>query len=133
MHFILVCSPALVVDTVRTQNVGYDRDQVIGALSRLDGQGHSHEELDGEGLSGERRAVFRSEVWGAFMPGTPNHRTGRKLPKNSFGTNQYPWQDFGTGIPALLVYDDGQCVDVYPHEEDDRTVTVMEYLTQETP
>ncbi len=128
MHFVLIHGPGRAVDTVRTQNVGYDYGQVVAALARLDVQGHSHTEVDGTGLSDERLTELKRDVRRAFN--APSHkRKGRKR-GNSFGTNSQPWQDFGTGIPVLLVYDDDGCVDVYPHQESDGTVTITKYLTR---
>src|SRR4051812_7566255 len=98
MRFVLIHAPGRAVDTVRTQNVGYDYEQVASALARLDAQGHSHSEESGTALSDERLATLMQDVWGAFM--APQQKKGRKL-GNSFGTNSEPWQDFGTGIPAL--------------------------------
>lgn len=115
----------VVVDTVRTQNVGYEDEQVTDALSRLAEQGHGLEVLEGSSLSEEQQVKLRSDVWGAFM--APHQKKGRKI-GNSFGTNSDPWQDFGTDIPVLLVYEDGQCVDVYPHHEGDGLVTITDYV-----
>jgi hypothetical protein len=131
MRLVLIHAPGLAIDTVRTQNVGYDYEQVVDALDRLDAQGHSHTEEGGTGLSDERLAALKQDARDAFTVASPKKKKGRKI-GNSFGTNKYPWQDFGTGIPVLLEYDDGQCVDAYPHEEDDRTVTIMACLTRKT-
>jgi hypothetical protein len=128
MRFVLIRSPVLDIDTVRTQNIGYDYEQVAVALARLDPKGHSHSEVDGTGLSEVGLAEVKRDVRRAFMH--PKKR-GRKI-GNSFGTNSQPWQDFGTGIPVLLAYDGDRCVDVYPHNESHGTVTITEYLTQAT-
>jgi hypothetical protein len=125
MHFVLIHASGRVIDTGRTQNVGYDSDQVLAALQRLDGEDHTHEVLDGTSLTEERRAALESEARLAFM--APHQKKGRKI-GNSFGTNQYKWDDFGTDIPVLLVYDGSSCVDAYPHQEIDGTVTITTYL-----
>jgi hypothetical protein len=129
MRFVFIRTPGLAVDTGRTQNVGYDYGEVVAAFARLDAQGHSHSEVDGTGLSDGRLAELQQDVRGAFM--APYQEKGRRL-GNSFGTNSQPWQHFGTEIPALLVYDGDRCVDVYPHNESDGTVTITEYLTHAT-
>ena len=113
------------MDTGQTQNVGYDYEQVAPVLARLSAESHSHEVIDGTALPEEQREKFISDTRMAFV--FPSKK-GRKI-GNAFGTNKYRWQDFGTDIPVLLVYEDGQCVDAYPHHEGDRLVTIMEYLT----
>ncbi len=35
---------------------------------------------------------------------------------------------FGSGIPALLVEEDGSAVDVYPHQKAAATLTIRRYL-----
>jgi hypothetical protein len=127
MHFVLIHASGRAIDTGRTQNVGYDFDQVLAALQRLDDEDHTHEVLDGTSLAEERRAALETDARNAFMFTSPHKRKGRKI-GNSFGTNQYKWDDFGTDIPALLVYDGSSCVDAYPHQEIDGTLTIREYL-----
>jgi hypothetical protein len=128
MHFVLIHAPGRIIDTGRTQNVGYDFEEVVAALARLDTRGHTHEVTDGMTLTDERRTALESDARLAFVM-SPNKKKGRRL-GNSFGTNSQPFQDFGTDIPVLLAYEDGDCVDAYPHHEGDRLVTVMEYLTR---
>jgi hypothetical protein len=130
VHFVFVCTPGRTVDTARSQNVGYDYERVMAALARFDAQGHSHEVVDGTALSAERREALESDARLAFIV-SENKRKGRRL-GNSFGTNREPFQDFGTDIPVLLVYRDGRCVDVYPHNESYGTATVADYLTRAT-
>lgn len=48
--------------------------------------------------------------------------------KRVFGTNRYAGSRFGRGVPALVVLDGGRPVDVYPHEEEGRIVTIADYL-----
>ncbi|MEZ4554175.1 MAG: hypothetical protein R3B59_09740 [Dehalococcoidia bacterium] len=48
--------------------------------------------------------------------------------KRVFGTNKYAGSRFGRGVPALVVLEDGRPVDVYPHEEEGRIVTIADYL-----
>jgi hypothetical protein len=123
----LIDSAGLAIDTGRTQNIAYDYDRVIAVLARFAEKGYSYNEVNGSDLTDEGLTTLRSDAWGAFMQ--PNQKKGRKLPKNAFGTNAYPWQDFGTGIPALFLYDDDErCIDVYPHEENQHLITITEYL-----
>ena len=125
-RYVFIRAPVLAVDTGRTQNVGYDHRQVMAALARLGhDEGHTIEILDGGNLTDDQRERLISDTRMAFTAG--NQREGRKI-GNSFGTNSQPWQDFGTGIPVLLVYDNERCVDAYPHVESDRTVTIADYL-----
>lgn len=48
--------------------------------------------------------------------------------KRVFGTNKYAGSRFGRGVPALVVLEDGRPVDVYPHEEEGRIVTINDYM-----
>jgi hypothetical protein len=52
--------------------------------------------------------------------------------KRVFGTNKYAGSRFGRGVPALVVLEDGRPVDVYPHEEEGRIVTIKDYVTHLT-
>jgi hypothetical protein len=45
-----------------------------------------------------------------------------------FGTHKYPGVYFGRRVPALVVLEDGRPVDVYPHEEEGRVVTIADYI-----
>ncbi len=47
-----------------------------------------------------------------------------------FGSKRHPGSLFGKGVPALVVYEraDHAPIDVYPHEEDGRLVTIREFL-----
>src|SRR5438067_13892150 len=124
-RFVFIRSPVVAVDTGRSQNVGYEQRQVMAALARRSHEGHTVEILDGGALDDEQRATLISDTRLAFTAG--GQRKGRKI-GNSFGTNSQPWQDYGTGIPVLLVYENDRCVDAYPHVESDRTVTIADYL-----
>ena len=127
VRFVLIRAAGATVDTGRTQNIGYDYDRVVAALARRAEKGYSYNEINGGEISDEDLTTLRSDAWGAFMQ--PNQKKGRKLPKNAFGTNAYPWQDFGAAIPALFLYDDDErCIDVYPHEEDQHLITIGEYV-----
>ena len=52
-----------------------------------------------------------------------------------FGSQRHSASAFGRGVPALLVYEDNGDVpiDVYPHENLGRIVTIYEFLTGQTP
>ena len=45
-----------------------------------------------------------------------------------FGTHKYPGAYFGRSVPALVVLEDGRPVDIYPHEEEGRVVTIADYV-----
>lgn len=128
MRFVLIHAPGRAIDTGRTQNVGYSFEEVVGTVERLDAQGHTHELIDGTKLTDERRSALESDARDSFVF-SPHKKKGRKI-GNSFGTNSQPFQDFGTDIPVLLVYEEGHCVDAFPHNESHGTVTIMEYLTR---
>jgi hypothetical protein len=46
MHLVLIHAPGRDVDTGRTQNSGYDYEEVVAALARFDDQGHTHEVIE---------------------------------------------------------------------------------------
>ena len=47
-----------------------------------------------------------------------------------FGTARESGRYFGRQIPGLLVYEDESVVDVYPHDEKRRIVTIIEFLEE---
>ncbi len=130
MHYKLIRSRTAVVDTGRTSNVGYDYDRVIAALARLDAEVNSHEEIDTDTLSDEELQKLIGEVQLAFgFRG--RSRKGRKVASGVYGSRSDPWPDFGRGVPSLVVYNKGSCIDAYPHEETAGRFTIARYLALE--
>jgi hypothetical protein len=129
MRFVFVSSPDAGVNMKQEHNRDYDRDQVLAALARLREQGHPVEEVNARAC---RRSDSRPSNARYRLPLRVRLRTiGRagSSPSRSSAPTSTPWQAFGAETPALVVYDHGLCSDVYPHEQDQRPVTIIEYLT----
>jgi hypothetical protein len=80
----------------------------------VDVSGHTREQLQDEYL----RLAMRPAV------------TRRYRVRQIFGTHKYPGSWFGKGVPALVVLEDGNPRDVYPHEEEGRIVTIADYVSR---
>ena len=90
---------------------------------RLREAGVEYRVVDGGQLSHEEREAAYHNL--AVRPSVRRRYRVRRV----FGTNKYPGSFFGSGVPALVVIEDGRPVDVYPHEEQDGTiVTIDDYL-----
>ena len=90
---------------------------------RLREAGVEYRVVDAGELSREEREAAYHNL--AVRPSVRRRYRVRRV----FGTNKYPGSFFGSGVPALVVIEDGRPVDVYPHEEQDGTiVTIDDYL-----
>ena len=127
MHFKFVRSGTLVVETGRTSNIGYDYEEVVAVLARLDAQGSTHEEVDSDALANEELQEIIAEVRVAYGFRGKSRR-GRKVASGVYGSRKDPWPDFGKGVPSLVVYDKGDCMEAYPHLEIVGCVTIADYL-----
>lgn len=76
-------------------------------------------------VSGYTREQFEDAYVSRAVPPSVRRQYGVK---RVFGTNKYVGSRFGRGVPALVVLEDGRPVDVYPHEEEGRIVTIADYL-----
>ena len=121
MHFKLVWSGRdAVID--RPENVGLD-----GALARLKQAGpHTFSVLDVSSMSGrERYSIYLDE---AVRAARTRYRVAR-----AFGSGRHRGEEFGRGVPALIVYTsdaDSRGADVFPHEaKDGRIVTITDGLS----
>jgi hypothetical protein len=105
----------------RPENDGLDE-----AVTNLEGSstsGHSLVTIDASDMTEpERFAIYSSEAVSAT-------RNRYKIAR-SFGGRQHNAQDFGRGVPALIVYEregDLRGTDVFPHElKDSRIVTIAD-------
>jgi hypothetical protein len=94
-------------------------------LTLLERRGINCERIDTSKLSEEDLYKAYLKAW------TPS--VFKKLGiRRIFGTRRRSGCFFGKGVAALLVYDEDedQPVDVYPHEELGRTITIKEFLEE---
>lgn len=99
--------------------------EAMELLTLLERQGISCERIDTSKLSDEEIYEAYARAW------TPS--VFKKLGiRRVFGTRRRSGCFFGKGVPALLVYDEDEDhpVDVYPHEELSRTITIKEFLEE---
>jgi hypothetical protein len=124
MYFKLVCGVSVPVSP-RPENEGYDYSRVVAALEQHSTQGDTYKVVNTARMTPDERYTIYNEATPAAM--RKRYRIGRV-----FGSNEHPGEDFGGGVPALLVYlnkTDPNPTDVFPHEhKDGRLVTIAAYL-----
>ncbi len=100
--------------------------EVPGLLTSLKEKGIECEEIDTNVMSpGEIYKVYTEACTPSIVKGRMGYRV-----RQIFGSRRQSGAFFGKGVPALLVYEEeGQLpVDVYPHEELGRLITIKEFL-----
>jgi hypothetical protein len=131
VYFKFVHAADDLVAVERLGNAGYDRERVLAGLAA-----YECEEIDGSRLTGKARKAL-------IKDGRSFSMRKHVIVGNVFGSGEHPWTEFGTTVPALLVYDvvDGQssCVGLYPHQtldgqyhtvpEEGHYHTIREYVT----
>jgi hypothetical protein len=119
----LICpSTSEVWDT--PANAGFDRAAIVARLDALRTGGHDYELIDGDPLSDQERSDLYGQALIALAR-TGSHYRIRQV----FGSRRHGGGDhLGSGVPALLVFKDGEPVDVYPHQADDGYETIRAYL-----
>ena len=126
MHFKLISpsEPARTFDV--PENAGFDRARIVSLLQELEQRSHTFELVDGDALPEEERV--RSYFEGASV--AVRDKTIRVSPV--FGSaRKGGGPHFGRGVPALLVYQFGEPIGVYPHERQDGShATIREYLEE---
>ena len=126
MHFKLIApgEPSRVFAV--PENGGFDRERIVSLLQELEERGHTFELVDGDVLPEEERV--RSYFEGASV--AVRDKTIRVSPV--FGSaRKGGGPHFGRGVPALLVYQFGEPIGVYPHERQDGShATIREYLEE---
>lgn len=123
MHFKLVCpSRSEVWD--QPANDGFDREDVIRRLGELRRSGHDYDLINGDAISADERQSLYGEAFAALA-----HAGNRYRIRQVFGSRRHGGGDYlGTGIPALIVFDNGESIDVYPHQTGDGYATIASYL-----
>jgi len=81
----------------------------------------------------ERRNVTDEELYELYLGTVVPVSMQRKIAiRRVFGSaRRGGYADFGKGVPALLIYEDGSLADIYPHREGDREVSILDYVQQE--
>jgi hypothetical protein len=103
-------------------NAGFH--EVEGLLDELRARGHTVEIIYGDEIPDEERKRFYGhEAVGAVMS-AGNRYSIRQV----FGSREHSGTFFGTNIPALIVFDGGRAIDVYPHDTGAGT-SLVEYAT----
>jgi len=99
-------------------NQGFDE-----VITLLKNQGSQYEIIDTTTLSEEELYSAYSDAW---VPSVYKKFRIRRV----FGSRRHSGWLFGKGVPALLIYEKGKKypIDVYPHEERGRIITIKEYL-----
>jgi len=102
-------------------NQGFD--EVMALLTLLEKQGIGCERIDTSKLSDEEIYEAYAKAW---IPSVFKKLGIRRI----FGTRRRSGCFFGREVPALLVYDEDEDhpVDIYPHEERGRIMTIKEFL-----
>lgn len=123
VRYRLICpSRSEVWDT--PANAGFDRAAIIARLDALRAAGHDYELIDGEALTGQERSDLYGQAFGALA-----HAGGRYRIRQVFGSRRHGGGDhFGFGVAALLVFEDGEPVDIYPHQVGHDYETIRAYL-----
>lgn len=121
--YLKLLSPALgeVWDT--PANAGFDRAAITARLGELRTDGHGYELVDGDALTGQERSGLYGQACTALARGGNRYRI-----RQVFGSRHHGGDYLGTGVPALLVYDDGQPAGVYPHQAGGGYQTIRGYL-----
>jgi hypothetical protein len=123
VHFKLICpSTSEAWDT--PANTGFDRAAIVARLDALRAGGHDYELIDGDTLSNQERSDLYGQAFSALAR-TDNRYRIRQV----FGSRRRGGGDhLGSGVAALLVFKDGEPVDVYPHQAGDGYETIRAYL-----
>ena len=97
--------------------------EAMNLLWILKQHGIASEIIDTEPMSEEG---LYNEYMSAVVPSVHKKFKLRQI----FGSRRRSGYLFGLEVPALIVYEEGQQhpIDVYPHEEQGRVITIREYL-----
>ncbi len=124
-RYELYYDPDAVLDV--PENAGLPDGGVEPVLRRIREAGATYEVVD---VSGYTRDELEDVYVSRAVPPSVRRQYGVK---RVFGTNRYAGSRFGRGVPALVVLQDGRPVDVYPHEEEGRIVTINDYMKRLGP
>jgi hypothetical protein len=124
MNLVLIC-PARADPWDTPANAGFDQAAIMARLEELRSDGHDCELLDGEALDDGQRGQLYAQASAAVLRSGNRYRI-----RQVFGSRRNGGGDhLGSGVPALLVFDDGVPVDVYPRQVGDGYETIRAYLS----
>ena len=122
VRFKLICPTIAVWDT--PANAGFDRAAIVARLDALRAGGHDYELIVGAALSDQERSDLYGQAFGALARAGNRYRI-----RQVFGSRRQGGGDhLGSGVAALLVFEDGEPVDVYPRQVGDGYETIRAYL-----
>lgn len=106
------------------ENAGFERGEILRLLDDLRARGHDHEVIDGDVIADEERSALYGEAFAALA-----HAGNRYRIRQVFGSRRHGGGDnLGAGVPALIVFENGEPVDVYPHQVGDAYRTIRDFL-----
>jgi hypothetical protein len=105
-------------------NAGFDRTAIIARLDALRAGGHNYELVDGGTLSDQERSDLYGQALSALARAGNRYRIRQVFGSHRHGGGIH----LGSGVAALLVFNDGEPVDVYPHQVGDGYETIRAYL-----
>jgi hypothetical protein len=123
VRFKLICPDSDEVwDT--PANAGFDRTAIVAQLAALRADGYDYELVNGDALSDQERSGLYGQAFSALVRAGNRYRI-----RQVFGSRRHGGGDYlGSGVAALLVFSDGEPVDVYPHQVGDGYETIHAYL-----
>jgi hypothetical protein len=119
-EYVLYCNPSAILKEHPCNSGIYEALKRTEELSR---QGVKVRLVDAAQMTeGDRFAVYVR----ATTPAMKNHNPIRQV----FGSRKHSASMFGLGVPALLVETQlGEVLDVFPHKESERIVTINDFLS----
>jgi len=106
--------------------ISFNKRKVFLLLEKLKEHGINVSIIDTAGWNKEMiYEVYLNAARVAIFRGYKAYRI-RKI----FGSARDSGKYFGREVPALLVYDKGEVIDVYPHEEKGKLITIEEFLEE---
>ena len=115
-----------------TEPLSHSANEGFGKALQIFGQ------LQDEGVPcklADTSRASKEEVHKAYAKAWPDSVSKKYGIRRVFGTRRRSGCFFGREVPALLVFENNRerPVDVYPHEELGRTVTIRDYLQDLIP
>jgi len=101
----------------------FQRNRIFKLLSRIKGKGVQVAVID----TADWNRNMRYEIYLRCI--NPSVYKRYRI-RNVFGTARESGRYFGRQVPALLVYENDDVIDVYPHDEKRRIISIGEFLEQ---
>jgi hypothetical protein len=105
-------------------NAGFDHAAITTRLGELRARGLECEFIDVEALSDEQRSDLYAQALTAVARAGNRYRIRQVFGSRRDGGGRH----LGSGVPALLVFEDGRPTDIYPHQVGDGYETICAYL-----